>query len=113
MNAVLLKVDEEQIIIDDPVTLDDVIDQPHEIQVHITQNDIELGVRDNVLSCPISIAVKRQFPDWTVTTNLCFIYLVNESNHLAFTMPEDGFRFVKDFDLGRNVKPFELKANTI
>lgn len=82
-----------------------------EITIHVTQEDIEKGRRDDVCWCPIALAAKRaglkgvevdasqdanKSWGWLWTTNECF------------RLPKEAIDFISAFDSSEPVQPFSF-----
>jgi hypothetical protein len=81
------------------------------VLISVTQEDINCGVRDNPVLCPIALAVQRQFPDHLVcVTERGEVAVVRgffdeclEGNYRQLTRP-----FVEKFDSKLAVEPFNF-----
>lgn len=71
--------------------------------VHVTQEDIECGDKDNVFRCPIALALRRETQQrWMVKKH--FAYYPCGQVHLSDPVQA----FIADFDAGRQVSPFSF-----
>ena len=77
--------------------------------IKVTQRDICLGIRGMSSSCPIARALNNQ-----TGTNTNYVYN-HEIIHMGIRCycPRSVKRFVKSFDKGRPVKPFNFKLNKV
>lgn len=68
------------------------------VEIEVTQEDINSGIRKSCIDCPIALAVKRKFPNLKV-----WIGGINESlslNTFWIPLPENAKRFIREFDIG-------------
>jgi hypothetical protein len=77
------------------------------VKVCVTQKEIDEGNPVDTASCPVALALKREFHPQNINvtkffTRLYFAgYLVKAMNN-----PVRVQRFIQDFDSGKSVKPF-------
>jgi hypothetical protein len=77
------------------------------VRIRVNQRDIKNGKPGKSYSCPIALAIKRKIKDSEdVVVGLDVIY-VNRKNR-AISNPGNVFRWVRDFDAKRLVKPFSF-----
>jgi hypothetical protein len=77
--------------------------------IKITQQDIDRGDPGNALSCPIALAIKRDFPGEKVKVassrieigDVVLVLNVNSSSIKVYD-------FIEAFDMGLPVAPFEV-----
>ena len=74
------------------------------MKIQVTQNDIDNGRSDNCKYCPVALAINRIFPGFVAVRSL------------TITVGEDKFpigipvwKFVRKFDTGCAVQPFEFE----
>ena len=88
---------------------------------NITKNNIKNGKQADPADCAIAQAVKREMNKQGVKIKNVsvlpydirmdvFNSKTNKVCHLSATMPEYGANFIKKFDSGEKVKPFELEV---
>ena len=77
------------------------------ILVDVTQEDIENGVAEDCLSCPIAIALERATnKKWAVgSEEVC----PNDFIGPVYRLPQSARRFINRFDSGGVVKPFRFR----
>lgn len=85
---------------------------PKTITIHITEEDIKNGTRDNVTSCPVALAFKRRLPEFKVraTTYAVYLYEVDEFDKwdTFYEAPQEVTDFMRSFDKGEKVYPFDV-----
>ena len=74
------------------------------LNINVTQNDINKGVKKSCTSCPIARAIKRLKVVDTVYV-YPFTAYINEQHR---GLPVEAWQFIQDFDGGREVKPFKF-----
>lgn len=83
------------------------------IEIDVTQDDINRGVRNNPWHCPISSAVKRRFKrrfklNSEVTTDRNSCHICSEGGCCWFRLDDTASQFILDFDMGQPVSPFKF-----
>jgi len=82
--------------------------------IHVTEEDIAQGIRHNPMSCPVAHALRRELHhDCSVTRQG---YVMNNRPPLIFYnswfykryVVDSVLRFVRRFDAGKPVKPFNF-----
>lgn len=80
--------------------------------INITQADIDGATRAQRVSfftrasgCPIARAVREHHPDWRVTETRIIDFNYDE----IATLPGPAIAFIRDFDTGKAVEPFEFE----
>lgn len=77
--------------------------------IEVTQNDIEMGLRDNCRSCPVARALTRATgKPWQVHADR-FQLDQHECDTLDAEMPGAVSDFVQEFDACRPVQPFSFE----
>ena len=87
------------------------------MRVHVTLEDIALGIRRNSCECPIARAIKREYQmDCEVYPSfgkvLQFINRNEDSvyeAHTRYSLPFHASQWAADFDEGKEVGPFEFE----
>lgn len=75
------------------------------IHVKVTQEHIDKGIPSDLCNCPIALAMKDNFTFVEINGNVrC---AKNETIYRGLLGPIT-LKFIKDFDNGREVKPFEF-----
>jgi len=69
--------------------------------VRVTQDDIERGLKQNVDSCPLALALKRKHPGQYVKVARRLIFVGSE----IYCHSPGSDKFIKKFDTGRKVRP--------
>ncbi len=77
--------------------------------IKVTQDDINTGIKNSYHCCPVSRAVKRQTNSQLVFTTYRKIILSKDCKKLVFSASRSVQRFIKKFDDGKPVKPFNFK----
>ena len=87
------------------------------VKISVTAEDIKLGVRCSILSCPIARAVKRKHPGFKTNKDL-FVCVgkfeftcYKEAKQKCFKLSKTAQTFINRFDSNQNVKPFSFIAN--
>ena len=79
------------------------------MNIEVFQEDIESGFPRDQHSCPIAKALVRTgFEDVTVQKQ--FVWGNLDGGFYEFRLPRRARRFIKRFDGGKTVKPFQFKA---
>lgn len=82
--------------------------------VHVTQEDIALGERQDAFSCPIARATKRAF-GWGTSVSVDGINVYyrkwwRPTYRYTGTLPAEALGFVLRFDMGGHVEPFSFEV---
>jgi hypothetical protein len=80
------------------------------LKIHVTQEDIDNGIRDDALKCPIARAIKRVVSSFLSVSG----YDINFDdgfNFLRIPPPEKVTDFIIAFDAGDPVEPFDFELN--
>jgi hypothetical protein len=77
------------------------------MNISVTQSDINNGTAANCRVCPIALAIQRvmEDPRWTVHYGTAFC-----GSRMA-RLPVEASRFVRMFDTGWPVEPFEFELD--
>ena len=75
--------------------------------IHITEEDICLGVRKSQTHCPIGLALRKAFPKSHVRVSS---HSVTMGTHI-FVPGSDVVKFISDFDSKIPVQPFSFDVN--
>lgn len=75
--------------------------------VHVTQEDINSGIRTNCDSCPIAIAMHRILGE-PVEVVWHSAYIGSIGNCRTVSIPRVATTFIQDFDGHRPVSPFSF-----
>lgn len=76
------------------------------IEVQVTQEDINRGVRGHTTRCPVALALQRIYPKAFVGTS--YWKPDGLGPHESFYLRESVQRFTNDFDSGKHVEPTTL-----
>lgn len=74
--------------------------------IHVTQEDIDKGVRGSSNSCPIARAIKRETD--MVNFKVLTWALYNYQHEIICSFSDKTSSFILEYDLGRRVKPFNF-----
>jgi hypothetical protein len=72
------------------------------MKIQVTQQDIRNGVSKSYLECPVALAVKRIYPNFSVAITDKAIWIHGQK----FMASRSVQRFIKSFDAGLSVMPF-------
>lgn len=76
------------------------------VTVEVTAEDIARGVPQNLISCPIALALLRATGrDWIV-----YETFVEDEGDTKLPLPGPAVGFISDFDAGRPVRPFAFEV---
>lgn len=86
-----------------------------EIEINVTQEDIEKGVRNDAMHCPIARAFSRALEPHnlnigTLTVQYEDVLFGNKEAAASYDLPQEAGVFVLAFDHNDQVKPFRFKA---
>jgi hypothetical protein len=77
--------------------------------VSVTQDDINNGQRGNPWSCPIALAAKRALHEPELSVDGCHLNIEEYGAMVGcFDLPDECSEFVRAFDDGEAVQPFEF-----
>lgn len=89
---------------------------------YVSQYDINIGIRDNCVSCPVAIALQSMFPEYTAHVSDGFAYLnhpteIDEDNiHkcvIELYIAKELIKWINNFDCGDEVKPIQLGIRSV
>lgn len=83
--------------------------------IKVTQTDIDNGIKGSCVFCPIAQALRKQDKmAISISVGSCFIeyFKLGECNN-SLRMPEIACNFIRAFDKGLPVEPFEFEAECI
>jgi hypothetical protein len=86
------------------------IPPPKTLTVHVTQGDIDAGIKVNATSCPVARALRRQFAWASVGPSTLKVADIAPSPHVRYKLPEEGTAFILAFDTGEDVSPISFDA---
>lgn len=81
------------------------------IEINVTQEDIDAGVKCDSDKCAVALALHRAFPD-AKCVGVCHGYAVVDGPgvmYRAFDLPEKVGEFIFAFDGDRHVEPFSFE----
>ncbi len=87
--------------------------------INVTQEDINSGIRQQCLHCPVAIAAKRIFPNKCISVVPAHIRVgKNEfDNGILYKLPDDVAQWITDFDWKHNFNPepfsFEISDDNL
>lgn len=80
------------------------------IKIEVLQEDIDNGVRYMSTNCAIALAIKRQFPEFTVSVGSYDCTLWGKSSDNKFvSVPHAQFHKIHKFDTGKTITPFSFE----
>lgn len=84
--------------------------------IKVTDNYIKLGIRKLCRNCPVALAIRDTIPHILADVTLHEIYISNKddirmNNALVYHSPTKVVSFVKAFDSGLPVEPFEFELD--
>lgn len=78
------------------------------MKVVVTKNDIKNGKDNSIHWCPIALALKRQYKHVSVMLSTIIVRKTLFADAQVFNLPNEAKRFIKRFDGGLRVKPFQF-----
>ncbi len=86
------------------------------MKITVTEEDIKLGKRSSMAACPVALAIKRITKNTSVLIDERYVsWLQRDSIKLPSMVykdtPADVQWFIKNFDDGVVVEPFEFELN--
>lgn len=84
---------------------------PTEIEVEVTQDDIENGVARDCNRCPIALALRRQFPNCPNIVDNERVAILFPTEELYYNLPSEAKVFISYFDsvLDAAIRPIKFK----
>jgi len=79
------------------------------MRFNVTPKDIQNGIRNNCLRCPVASSIKRRFPNHDVWVTAFGIEIGNKHYPLLTSVND----FIEAFDMGELVKPFSFEIKGI
>ncbi len=76
------------------------------VRIKVNARDIKLGNPGKATTCPIARAIRRKNKNWDIVVGVNLIYINCKSKTVS--NPDKVFKWVKDFDVYRPVKPFSF-----
>lgn len=76
--------------------------------IQVKQEHIDAGGR-NGFSCPVSLAIQELLPDRSVYVGCISIRFGGEEKWR--TMPQKVQKWIREYDMGMKVQPFEFEMN--
>ena len=83
---------------------------PDLLRIEVSRVDIANGIREDARQCPIARAVRQLLPsavDVEVDSALC---ISTADGYFVYTLPDDAFNFIYEFDNDRDPSPFTFEA---
>ena len=78
------------------------------MRIEVTQEDIDKGVKENCVKCPVALSLRRLFPgEWEVDVGDDAIYAGGN----WYTPPDEAQEFIAKFDAGEPVAPFSFDVD--
>lgn len=75
--------------------------------IHISEQDIQQGIKKSLTHCPIALSIRRQYPH--VWVHVLSPYL--EINSTVLHFDKSTRQFIIDFDQGKSVQPFSIDSS--
>lgn len=75
------------------------------MRIFVTQEDIDKGVPNDDCKCPVALAISRVRSTADVHVDRRYI----DVGYQSFTTPEPASAFIRAFDAGQPVEPFEFE----
>lgn len=75
--------------------------------INVTARDIKFGIAVHGSRCPIARAIRRHFPKTDIAVSQTRFWVGSTPHHL----PEAATRFIRDFDHGWEVSPFQFTVD--
>lgn len=81
--------------------------------IHVTQDDIDHGLKNNCRVCPIALAIKRETKALGVNVLHRSIVIIPSGNDPVrrYEHTAESFDFVTKFDAGQTVEPFQFELS--
>jgi len=85
------------------------------MKITVTKEDILEGIPRKSSSCPIAIAMWRKFKVDYISVRYSRAYVApsGASVPLCYKLPLSAREFIRNFDAGNNVYPFEFEARMV
>lgn len=80
-----------------------------QVKISVTQEDIQLGVKEDIHHCAVARAAQRVLGD-TVTVGGSYIHLRQPCPGNCISMPQEVIDWISAFDHGKDVTPFEFEV---
>lgn len=83
------------------------------MKVQVTQSHIDKGVQASCYNCPISQSLlenNKELNEVIVKQGSVEMYWKNDG-YSFYHLPESAMNFIRDFDAGEKVNPFEFELN--
>lgn len=86
---------------------------PTEIEVEVTQDDIENGVARDCNRCPIALALRRQFPHCLNVVDNETVSILFPYEELIYQLPNEAQVFIERFDYSLDpiIQPIKFKMS--
>lgn len=76
------------------------------MKISVSERDIAAGKRGECCQCPLALAILRASKREFVAVSCASVLL---DTCYEVPLPDEAMQFVKDFDMGENVSPFEFE----
>ena len=82
------------------------------MKIQVTQQDIDNGLKGLCTHCPVALAFKRVIQGGSVEVgDAAYIFPYNfDGPTVMITLPEFVHKFIRAFDSGNKVEPFEFEC---
>jgi hypothetical protein len=82
--------------------------------IHVTQEDIDKGIRGDCKRCPVARAIERELPSASdIEVHGYIIAFWYDGEYIQIKGSGELARFVYEFDDGKKLKPFEFTLDNI
>ena len=85
------------------------IAKSHGLKITVTRKDIDNGISCNGFFCPIALAFKRAAGEKVFIDDTTYDMLGKKKTY-GLKLPKPAQRFIRAFDAGRKVEPFEFEV---
>ena len=86
------------------------------MKIRVTREDIDNGEAGDCDRCPVALALLRHTNADEVTVGNCGVDIFHDSGLVVdygVDLPEVARDFIKKFDTGRDVEPFEFEVDIV
>lgn len=79
------------------------------LEINVTQEHINQGLKGDSCRCPVALAIKEQFSNARAIVTQIFI----EADGKAYNPNTKVIEFMERFDIGKSVEPFSTKLHEL
>jgi hypothetical protein len=77
--------------------------------IQVTQEHIDHGTRNSCYECPVALALHENLLGKNEVRVIHYIEIIGEDVSLKYKLPDSVVHFIKRFDKGIKVEPFEFE----